>query len=170
MKHILTIAIILILGFSTLNTKAQYTNGIGLRGGWTVGLSVKHFIAPQGALEGMLTNHVDGIGYIFRAMFEFQQRNHNYNLFEIANVFWFAGGGLHTRFVVPFAGTLVTQDRGAAIGAAAIAGIEYKIPHLPITLGIDLCPWYEFFTTQKVLNDLKNTFNLDGGLTARFIF
>lgn len=149
----------------TLNVKSQYDTGIGLRGGWTTGLTVKHFITPQGALEGMITNHIDGIGWIFRGYFEFQQRNHNINI-EMANLSWFAGAGFHTRFVTS---NDIQLGRGGALGASAIVGVEYKIPHFPFTLGLDFSPFYEFFHSTELIN-FKNSFNVDGALSARYIF
>ncbi len=47
---------------SLFSYSQDYTTGIGLRGGPSNGLTVKHFISQKAALEGILTTRWGGFG------------------------------------------------------------------------------------------------------------
>ena len=54
MKKIILISLIFVASSFALNAQ-DYQTGFGLRGGTSQGLSVKHFISDETALEGIVT-------------------------------------------------------------------------------------------------------------------
>src|SRR5690606_36147238 len=76
----------------TMSAQAQdYNTGIGLRGGFSQGLTVKHFVSDKAALEGIL--HTRWSGLMVTGLYEI----HN----DIANapgLRWYYGGGAHIGF------------------------------------------------------------------------
>jgi hypothetical protein len=146
----------------------DYHTGIGVRlGGVTSGLSVKHFVNSNGALEGIL-----GFGYrsfLITGLYEYH--------LDIANapgLRWFYGGGAHIGFF-RYGGYYYAYRHGHYIyyvdepgmtsvvgGLDFILGLEYKFRGAPLTVGLDLKPFVDFY-------DGVNGY-WDGAFSFRFAF
>lgn len=123
----------------TISTQAQdYNTGIGLRGGFSQGLTVKHFVSDKAALEGIL--HTRWGGFMVTGLYEI----HN----DIANapgLRWYYGGGAHIGF---WDGQENNNSRPwgnrnedvTVLGLDLILGLEYTIPNSPINIGLDYKP------------------------------
>ncbi|MFW5724866.1 MAG: hypothetical protein ACOCX0_00360, partial [Bacteroidota bacterium] len=60
MKKLTIVSLIFLAGIISVNAQ-DYRTGIGVRGGWFSGLSIKHFISETDALEGVLATHYRGV-------------------------------------------------------------------------------------------------------------
>lgn len=126
--------------------KTDYKNAIGIRAGTTAGATFKHFFNPGHAAELILGIWPNAFG--FTALYE----KHEPTGIEALRFYY--GGGAH---VTAEAGHYVYRthrfrddnyhyrygDRGLAIGVDGIAGIEYKIPVVPLALSLDIKPFVE---------------------------
>ncbi len=126
--------IALAIFFISYSVKAQdYGTGIGLRAGtFQNGITIKHFIGEQDAVEGIL-----GIGSGAFVVTGFYQRHAD--AFDIENFKWFYGLGAHVGGI----SKNNNNNGGLMLGADAILGVEWLIPEVPISLTADLHPRLE---------------------------
>jgi len=151
--------ILFFIGFClTATSNAQdYNTGIGLRGGFSNGLTIKHFIGTNAALEGILASRWKG----------FQVTG----LYEIHNGFpdvdrlnWYYGIGAH---IGVWNGDYAKWgDPGVSytvVGIDAILGLEYNFSEIPINLSLDWKPAYNFYGYSAFWGG-------GGALSIRYIF
>ena len=162
-KNLITLTII--LGLATLSTKAQnlsdsYTTALGAKvwgdGG---GVSLKHFVATNRALEG--------IGYFWRGgtritgLYEY-----HFDIEGAPGLKWYVGPGAHVGFYNRY-----YYDRnynngrtsGSYIGIDGVLGLDYKFNGAPINLSLDWQPSFEFGDNQGFIGSW-------GGLGIRYTF
>lgn len=137
-----------------------YNTGIGLRAGFLYGLTLKHFLNTHVALEGLGGTRWQG--YTIIGLFEYQSETH-----FSEDIDWFVGFGGHAgnyerKYFLENGGALHYTGNVYAVGIDAIVGLEYKVNHVPLTIGIDFKPFFD------LVNSNHNY--LDAGLTARFVF
>lgn len=143
---------------------ADYQTAAGLRlSGW-YGVSAKHFIQGNNAIEGILHSHWDGLK--ITGLYEIHQQ-----AFGEPGLKFYYGGGAHLGFVGNrYIGRwdYVNGYSGgtrALLGIDGIIGIEYTIQEddIPINISldwkpvIDIVPWFWFR-------------GVEAGLTVRYIF
>jgi hypothetical protein len=113
----------------------EYRTGIGIRGGFASGLTLKHFVNPKLAFEGLLTTRWQGVN--LTGLFEI----HKQRAFDVKHLVWYYGGGAHLGF---YNGNDVSWGRSGAaytiFGLDGIIGIEYSFIEIPLNLGIDIKP------------------------------
>ncbi|HUX53890.1 MAG TPA: hypothetical protein VMV56_05730, partial [Williamwhitmania sp.] len=85
------ITILLAMCLSSYSNAQDYNTGIGLRAGYTNGLTVKHFIGSKVALEGILSSRWEGVE--ITGLYELQNR-----AFNTERLDWFIGFGAHVGF------------------------------------------------------------------------
>jgi len=146
----------------------EYETGIGVRlGGVLQGITVKHFLNTNSALEGILSfsHH----SFIITCLYEKQLP-----VSSAAGLYWLYGAGAHIgfyngeddyyKYIRRGSRYYYYDDVGSTtiMGIDLIIGMEYKFPKAPITIGLDLKPAFDFI----------NEFPLywDGAFTARFVF
>lgn len=90
----MTFALALIL-FAAIGAQAQsgYTTGIGLRGGAASGLTVKHFIKSDAAIEGILSTSFKYRGTVITVLYEKHAQ-----AFDTRGLQWYYGLGGHVGF------------------------------------------------------------------------
>lgn len=164
------IAFILIF-FSALVLEAQpYKFGIGLRGGFTNGVSGKYFFKEENAVEGIFTSRYRG--FTITGLYEIQKNT------TIENLSWFYGIGGHLATYdsyyyygynkfnsYKYKGVYYTtrySEPVTVLGVDAILGLEYQFEGFPITLGIDTKPYFD------ILGRSENFF--DTSFTIRYVF
>ena len=135
MRKFLFIAILTLLG-STVYGQG-YKTAIGLRGSFVSGVTVKHFIKKETALEGIFSFGQWGMN--ITGLYEKHAQ-----AFEVTGLNWYYGGGAHigsTDDDHPY-----FQERGeyVVIGLDGIVGLEYYIQEIPINLSIDYKPQLNF--------------------------
>ena len=147
--------------FFTSNLLAQsYQTGIGLRlGGLTTGLTIKHFINPVAALEGIVSMGLQS--YVVTGLYEVHTPVDNTRLFNLyggvgAHIGFFQDGGsyyYHNHLI---------YTTSAVVGADGVLGLEYKFKSLPVNISMDIKPFIDFYNGGIVY--------FDGGLSLRYTF
>ena len=150
---------ILILLFAVVLSMAgygqDYKTALGLRAGLPYGVTVRHFINKENALEGILASRWTGL--VITGLYENESWLGNY-----PGLNWYWGVGAHAGFWD--AGTNPNVNTtGAVIGVDAILGIEYTFDEFPINLSLDLLP---------SLNLIGSTGwgGINGALSIRYVF
>ena len=128
----------------------EYKTSLGFRGGFTTGLSFKYVIKDGAALEGILSTGWRSFGgYQLTGLYEIHKPAFVKN--DMKGMYWFYGFGAHlaTGYQVWHHKTNYTGEwvYYNAFGVDGIFGMEYKIEDVPITLGVDVKPFFEFATT-----------------------
>ncbi len=154
-KIIFAFCFVLVAAFGA--NAQDYNTGIGLRGGFFSGLTVKHFLNESNALEGLLSTRWSG--FDITGLYEI----HN-QAFNTPGLNWYYGFGGHIGF---WDGNHVKwaddYNNYTVIGVDGILGIEYNFSEVPINIGLDWKP---------ALNLVGHTgFWGDGGaISIRYIF
>lgn len=142
-----------------LNQKNFYSTAIGIRGGYSSGITIKHFVKEDAAVEGIVSlrkNHVSILG-----LYE----KHKYNALSVANLSWEYGLGGHAILFNDINDDRKNNDvfrNDIALGIVAVFGLEYVFGEIPFTLGIDVLPYFDFVGS-------RNSF-LDGSIAFRYVF
>lgn len=129
----------LLMGFGLLNesTAQTYATGIGLRAGVSNGLTVKHFIQSDVALEGIF--HTRWGGVVLTGLYEVHK-----NIREVRGLRWFYGGGAHVGSWNRGGKNPPWADpdySGSTIaGFDGIIGLDFKFEDAPINLSLDYKP------------------------------
>lgn len=129
----LFIAGIIIAAFTTSVSAQGYSKGFGARLGYDNGLTLKSFIAPSSAFEGILSaspNHFQLTG-----LYEYQQP-----VPDAPNLDWYLGLGAHLGSIYKKG----YKGDKFMLGFDIIAGMEYIFPKAPFTISLDWKPSYNF--------------------------
>ena|SRR5450759_5875038 len=154
-KIILTL--VLAISIVALASAQDYKTGVGLRAGFSNGLTIKHFVSEKAAFEGLLSTRWRG--FDITGLYEI-----HHQAFEVEHLNWYYGVGAHIGF---WNGNNVPWTTGdpsyTVIGIDGILGIEYSFSEAPINIGVDWKP---------AINLVGYTgFWPDGGaLSIRYIF
>ena len=137
----------------------DYNTGIGLRAGFSNGLTIKHFISSTSALEGIISSRWRGIE--LTGLYEIHGR-----AFQTERLNWYAGFGAHVgfwdgRYTNKYWGN--DGERYTVIGVDGILGLEYNFVEIPFNLSIDWKPAFNFFGYSGFWAD-------GGALSIRYIF
>jgi hypothetical protein len=149
-KHFIFTGFIILLGLSNLFSQ-EYKGGIGLRAGLPFGITGKYFIAKESALEGIL--HTDRGGFGFTGLYEKHQP-----LGNVEGFFFFYGAGAGIYFPN-------NTNGGTSIGIDGVIGLEYVVPAVPISIGIDFKPYLRVVPNFYIGNE-----TMQGALSVRYIF
>ncbi len=150
MKKIFTVLILAVCTGIFVNAQ-DYKNGIGLRLGYDQGITFKHFLGSKPALEGIASFHYNGLD--ITRLFEIHNR-----AFNVDRLNWYFGGGAH----VGFYGSSYGNGSGTYVGIAGIIGIEYNIKEVPINIGLDWKPVFDFGYSHFLYQG--------GALSVRYLF
>jgi hypothetical protein len=139
-----------------------YKTGIGIRGGFTSGLSIKHFVKSNAAIEGIVGTRYRGIS--LTGLYEW----HSPKALAVPRLSWVYGLGLRAgfyngKYYREYGKDYYYGDRDySVISLVGILGLEYHFKEVPISLGADILPYFD-------LNSRGDNF-LDGSLAIRFTF
>jgi hypothetical protein len=139
MKKIL-ITFLIIICLNSISKAQDYNTGIGLRGGFYNGLTVKHFISTKTALEGLLISRWRG--FELTGLFEV----HN-QLADAERLKWYIGFGAHVGFWngdYTYSRWGVQGQNYTVVGIDGILGLEYSFREVPINIGLDWKPAFNF--------------------------
>ncbi len=151
-----------------------YTTAIGIRGGYTSGLSLKHFIKNEAALELILGSRWRG--FSITGLYEI----HKGGAFDVPELSWVYGIGARVGF---YDGRYYFNNRNrnncndpndpdcfayydenrpiVAFGIVGIGGLEYQFTDIPFTISVDIMP-------NIYLNYWSGNF-IDGSMSIRYI-
>lgn len=178
MNRVLFFTCIAILIGINASFSQDYKTGIGLRGGWTGGLTAKHFIKDGKAIEAIFSSGWGWRGYQITGLYEVHKAAFTKD--DVEGFFWYYGAGAHFggyRYYKkygewhPTGGNTgyYTYNEEAhsyvAFGIDGIFGLEYKIEEIPVTLSLDIKPFIELTT----YNGYPMRF-WDGGFSIRYVF
>lgn len=135
MKKTIVITLLIISFFGVESFGQQYKTGLGIRLGTFSGITVKHFIKPQNALEGLLSFRWNG--FVITGLYEWQKP-----IKEVNNLDWYIGCGAHIGF---WDGSNYyyhgNNNAGhTVVGIDGIIGLEYSFDGAPFSIGLDWKP------------------------------
>lgn len=123
------------LSMACVGFAQNYKTGVGLRGGWFNGITAKHFIKDDVALEGILSTRWSGFN--FTGLYEVHR-----SAFDVEGLVWYYGGGGHIGFWNGEDVEWGSKKTGSytVVGIDGIIGIEYTFRDIPLNLSIDWKP------------------------------
>ncbi|MCB8998508.1 MAG: hypothetical protein H6540_00370 [Bacteroidales bacterium] len=131
MKKYILIPLLFLAIASSL--KAQdYQNAVGLRFGLSNGVTFKHFITTNDAVEGILATRYGGFN--LTGLFE-----RHTTAFDTDGLYFYYGGGAHIGSFNNNA-WFTDQSNHTIIGIDGILGLEYVIPDFPLNVSLDWKP------------------------------
>ncbi|MBN8834395.1 MAG: hypothetical protein ABS68_12350 [Niastella sp. SCN 39-18] len=150
---IAVISFTLLVSFSYAQSNIQsqeYKTALGVKF-YPGAVSLKHFVKPTAAVEGLgyFWNH----GMRITGLYEF---HHNIN--DVNGLKWYVGPGAHVGFY-----NNKYYDGGTFIGIDGVIGLDYKFKGAPINLSLDWQPSFEF-------GDGAGFSGNWGGLAIRYVF
>ncbi len=146
--------------FSQPATGTSYKTAVGIRGLGTTGITLKQFIAPQKAVEGIVGVYPNA----FSITVLLEQTS---PAFDTRGLNWYYGIGGHIADQSDFLvrdGIYRREVDDFGVGVDGIFGIEYKIDQTPIAVSMDLKPFLEFTTRGNAF------IALDPGLGIKVTF
>ncbi len=139
-----------------VNTGPDYKTALGVKV-YPGALTIKHFIKPNAALEGL--GYLSSDGFRLTGLYEFHD-----NLGQVAGLKWYVGGGGHLGiWSDSWKNRYPTRENGMAIGVDGILGIDYKIQGAPLNLSFDWQPSFNLIG----YNYFEGGW---GGLSVRYTF
>lgn len=153
------IALLIVVFSAALCNAQDYRTGIGFRGGFSNGLTVKHFTGEKSALEFILSSRWRG--FEITGLYEV----HN-QAFDTDRLKWYYGFGAHVGFWDGDYTNDYWGDPGTnytVVGIDGIIGLEYSFAEVPINLGIDWKPAFNFIGYSGFWAD-------GGAISIRYIF
>lgn len=142
------------------NESSSYKTALGVKvwnnGG---GVSLKHFVGNNNALEGI--GYFWGNGARFTGLYEF-----HFDIEGAPGLKWYVGPGVHVGF---YNNGYYYDDLGRRhgsntyMGIDGVLGLDYKFTGVPINLSIDWQPSFEF-------GDNRGFIYSWGGLGIRYTF
>ncbi|MDO6389944.1 hypothetical protein Q4E40_07385 [Pontibacter sp. BT731] len=137
-----TLALVMTLAFGA--NAQEYKTGIGFRGGVASGLTIKHFIKSDAAIEGILSTGFRHRGAVVTVLYE-----KHAPAFNAKGLQWYYGLGGHVGFYEGRYYYYYDKDRRdryyhdnvVGFGIDAVLGLEYYIRDIPFTIGADIKPY-----------------------------
>jgi len=135
---------------------SEYRTAIGAKF-WPGGLTIKHFIKDNAALEGVA--YFWGHGFRFTGLYEFHG-----DINSAPGLKWYVGPGAHFGVYNDgyWRNDHYYDDGAASFGIDGVLGLEYKINQAPIALSLDINPYFEFLHHPYA--------DVWGGLGVKFTF
>lgn len=139
-RKVVLIAALMLGGL--LSAHAQdYKTAIGLRLGYPVSASLKHFISEPGALE-LTAGFRSWAGYGWMNVGAMYQ--HHFPIEGVDGLKWYVGGG-GSVFFWSFSNANIRKDYATTtFGIIAVGGIDYKFEDAPVNLSLDWAPIIAF--------------------------
>ncbi len=151
---VVTLAVGLLMLVATPSAAQFYDNSLGLRLGTTSAMTYKRFIAKEQALELLVSGRKDG--FQLTTLYEFH-RPTNLNISK--NIFFYYGVGAHIGYVKEYVdqyrlnSSIITVESNRetlfTMGVNTVIGVEYRWLVVPMTIGADLKPFFEFIGMRE---------------------
>ncbi len=134
----------------------EYRTAIGVKVWDGGGLSIKHFVKPNTALEGIAYFWNKGVR--ITGLYEIHG-----NISGAEGLKWYVGPGAHVGFYDGDNKYNTNNDQATFIGIDGVLGLDYKFNKVPINISIDWQPSFEF-------GDNRGFYGGWGGLGIRYAF
>jgi len=156
MKKLIIICLF-VFGLGAISNAQDYNTGIGARLGFNQGLTVKHFVSQKSALEFLLATRWRG--FEITGLYEIHAP-----AFRTERLKWYIGFGAHVGFWNgDYAKWGEPGTQYTVVGVDGILGLEYSFSEVPINLGVDWKPSYNFSGYTGFWAD-------GGAISIRYIF
>jgi len=148
MKYTFTI-LLLITGLNAFSQ--NFTREAGIRGGLTPGFTYRQYLDDNLSYEALLSFRQGGM------QFTLLRQEHEQALLEYSeNIFFVYGFGAHAGYFYSDYYRLYLNHEvfyrqpkfSPVIGIDAFAGLEYRLETLPLTVALDIKPFFELSTAQ----------------------
>ena len=152
LKTILIAALLLVITSSI--SSQNYQTGIGARVGFFNGVTIKHFVSQNNALEGIVNFRWGGV--LVTGMYEWQQP-----IPSAPGLDYYLGVGAHVGF---FEKDRWEDNESTIAGVDLGVGLEYTFPTAPFTIGLDYKPAFNFIGDNNIWADgvaLNLRFNIN---------
>lgn len=139
-----------------------YKTGVGIRGGWTSGITIKRFISDKAAIEGVFGSRWHG--FSITGLYEL----HKTPALGVSNLAWEYGAGARIGF---YSGRYYREwdddkyyyDRSyTVVSLVGIFGLEYQFEEVPFTASLDIMPYFDFIGRGSEF--------IDGSISFRYVF
>ena len=146
------LSVLLLFSFSCLIQAQNYETGIGLRGGFASGITVKHFLTEKTAIEGIFSTRWGG--FMITGLYEIEAP-----AFDTEGLSWYYGGGAHIGFWNSSnSGNPWWEDDHSGnytvLGIDGVIGLAYTFSEIPINLSFDWKPMINFVGYSGVWGDM----------------
>jgi hypothetical protein len=152
---ILGLVLFTLPAFSQYNTNAHYKTAIGLRAGGPSALTIKHFMGPTLAMDGILSVWNNGMRVQVLA-------EKHVNALDVPGLHWYFGAGPQVSFYDERYWYNNGRDRyyryeddQFGLGVCGVVGLEYKAPPIPVAFSLDLIPTVEFVSDGDMWTDFN---------------
>lgn len=148
--------IIVVVFFSATGFSQDYRSSIGFRMGASNGISYKHFLNDEDAVDAILSFRYKSLGVA--GLWE-----RHAQFLDVWGLKWYYGGGAHfINYVENNNDNFGNKDGGLVIGVDGVFGAEYTIREIPITVSLDIRPGINLIGVQSfVPNEI--------GLSIRYV-
>ncbi len=168
MKKLIPIISILLIGVSA--SAQHYKNSVGIRTGYTSAITYKHFFENEQAIEVMASGRNNG--FQITTLYQFNkpmQLSFNDMFYAYYGVGASVGYEKFTRRAVDSNASVPVfifgQHTHFTMGVNTILGVEYRWLAVPLTIGLDIKPFFQFIGMQY-----SKTHFWDTGLSVKYIF
>jgi len=150
---------------------AQYDRSAGLRFGSSWGVTFKKFVHEEEAFELLLSGRHDGLQltglYEFHSPLKWGLSDRLYLNYGMGGHFGFERNDYSRVFFLPGnQAEFIGRGRHLfAMGIDALVGIEYRWLAFPLTVGIDMKPYFDFIGMRSTRLRFWDT-----ALTVKYIF
>lgn len=135
---------------------SEYRTAVGFKF-WPGGITIKHFIKDNAALEGI--GYFWEHGFRFTGLYEFHG-----DINGAPGLKWYVGPGAHFGVYSDgyWRNDHYYDDGAASFGVDGVLGLDYKISGAPIALSLDINPYFEMLHHPYA--------DVWGGLGVKFTF
>ncbi len=159
---------------STITNGQSYDQSAGVRLGGSSAITYKKFLAPEEAVEFMFSGRNEGaqlgIMYVAHKPMEF---SFNENFFGYYGLGGHLGleryDGLSKEIVPGMSGepdSFIYEEKSYFVmGADAIVGLEYRWLSVPITIGFDIKPYFNYIGMRYLRSNVW-----DAALSFKYVF
>lgn len=156
LTKIIVVSLALIIAGATANAQ-DYKTGLGLRGGYPSGITVKHFFGSKTAVDGILSFGWGGIG--ITGLYELHNR-----IPSAPGLNWYYGFGGHFATADASKNNPFANDRGDEVflGVDGAIGLEFTFPDAPICISLDILPILNLIESPGIW--------FNAGLSVRYAF
>ncbi|MGB3467370.1 MAG: hypothetical protein WBA74_18950 [Cyclobacteriaceae bacterium] len=168
---LLTVTLMVCLGFSSL--AQSYEHSAGVRFGHTAGLTYKKFLVEEQALEVLVSGRNEGMQITLSYL------KHNQMEFAFNENFYFfygVGGHIGLERFDDLEKSIILNEEGEpafifedknyfTMGVNGHVGIEYRWLSIPMTISMDMKPYFNFIGMRYTRNKFW-----DAAFSLKYIF
>lgn len=133
----LTLVFVLVIGCFVAAYSQSYKSAIGLRLGYPISVTYKHFISDPGAIEVFagLRSWTYYSWINVGGLYE-----HHFPISGVDGLQWYAGGGASVFFWTYKDLFVGDNSSSTSIGIMGALGLDYKFANAPVNLSVDWLP------------------------------